>query len=215
MMYGRDGLTVQAESVVRIDELEGGQENLIGILTSADAPKMVISPDSFCRPDGILMLDRDHAILIGSAMYSKQVCRKKTVSQFQSTDLSRAYLAQSGRSYEAAEGKREAWCNAGFHLTKSIRVHFSLPVATASDSLSEVTLFLEQNGGSSIPIKEPRSKRGPTYKKWLQRNEFLQNNEKVHDVIVNIDKGNLDLWFGEQGVKNMLEVLKIANSELE
>ena len=185
----------------------------ISYLASPAAIGMVISPENTCRPDGILMLDANHAMTVGVAVYSNEVTSNKVTSQFDSTDMSRAYLSWDGYIYNSVKQKREEWCAKHLHETKTVRVHFAFPKAS-NPPPSAVTLFreLEVKGGSRIPVEK-----GSTMTRlgmikaaeWDERHQLSVQSKDEHDVIVNIDQTNLSQWFGPR-TRDVVALLKIA-----
>ena len=66
----------KAERVEKMEDIEE-LANSVGVM---------YSPDEKCRPDGILMLGNNRAIVVGVAVYSDKVSNAKIYSQLKSTD---------------------------------------------------------------------------------------------------------------------------------
>ena len=109
------------ENVVSSSEIE----DLPGYLGAVDNHGTLVSPDLLCRPDGILMLNPDRAIVIGCAVYRGSVPKQKSVDQLKSTSMRDCYLTKEGKN--SRKTKRDRWEEEGLHNTKAIRVCVNFP----------------------------------------------------------------------------------------
>ena len=193
-------------------------DDVPAFLASPQAMGVVFSPDAQCRPDGVLMLPpgtdgKRRAIVVGSAVYSGSVTKSKDVSQFSSTDLSRAYLSAEGRQYPGAKARREAWCKEGLHRTVAFRIHVSLPTAEGTPLKRQTYARETDVEGSGAPKRMPATSRQMAVASAA--GSSVEDEEE--DVIVNLDKTNVYKLLGRAGdapeLTALYELLKIATRD--
>ena len=193
------------------------QKDVPAFLASPGAVGAVFSPNAQCRPDGVLMLPvgadgRRRALVLGSAVYSRSVTKAKDVSQFASTDMSRAYLSAAGREYDGAKARRQAWCEKGLHRTVAVRVHVSLPVAEKPPPTEQLYARETKVEGSGRPTLLVSGERPAT-----RRQSGAATAAEEEDVVVNLDKSNVHLLLGKPGdspeLKALYDLLKVATRD--
>lgn len=190
-------------------------------LASERARGVVFSPDSMCRPDGVLMLPeaadgQRRALVVGVAVYSASVTSAKVTNQFSSTDLSRAYLSAAGQSYPAAQRARHAWFDAALHTTVALRVHVSLPVASSEPPADQQFFRETTRDGSGQPVRLP-AEHGAQRRSQVKA--LASGVVGELDVVVNLDKRNVPLLLGapssSAAVRALYELLKVATRDAE
>jgi len=88
---------------------------------------VIISPGNVSRA-GILMLDENHAITLGSKFYSYSVSTAQAISQYRSCDMSRQYL-RNDNDIPSDKKKRDDWVEKNLHLVQAVRILFTWPNA--------------------------------------------------------------------------------------
>ena len=92
-------------------------------------PPTLLCPETTARPDGILMLDNEHAMTFAVTIWTGLVPQHKVKSQESSTSMNLAYCTQAGDVNSNCVKQRNEWEAAGLDTVKSVRVHIELPHA--------------------------------------------------------------------------------------
>ena len=86
------------------------------------------APETVARPDGVLMLDDEHALTLGITMWADAVPDPKISAQFRSMSMALAYYREAGdRVNENCVAARAEWEKRGLHRVLAARLHIALP----------------------------------------------------------------------------------------
>lgn len=113
-------------------------ETTASFLASDASRGIIYSPETVARPDGVLMLDRQHAVVLGITIWSDTVPSEKVRSQIRSTDLSKAFFTADGLGVnENCASQRTEWESQRLHEIQAVRIHVALPFFTTDAPAGE------------------------------------------------------------------------------
>jgi len=105
-------------------------------------PKVLLSPETTHRADGVLLLGPRCIFEFGAKFYSRSVPSEKTRAQYRATDPACAYELENAwenptnanRFNPNASDARAAWTVAGLHRRVALRVHVCVPRAASTSA---------------------------------------------------------------------------------
>ena len=97
-------------------------------LASEQGTRVVYSPETVARFDGIIRLDPNHALALAMTIWTGKVPSDKIKSQLRSTNMSLAYYLKDGSKVKPdCQAQREEWTRVGLDRIRCVRVHIALP----------------------------------------------------------------------------------------